>query len=73
MRRMFGFLIGFLSAVWSALSLPCCLPLNRVNTCATELRDRGQNFLNDVRHSADARRIELRGPARRPARTRDEF
>ena len=26
-----------------------------------QLRDRGQGFMNEVRHAADSRRIELRG------------
>ena len=60
MRRMFGFLIGVFvgSLVGSVIAL--MLAPESGETLRSQLRDRGQNFLNDVRHSADARRIELR-------------
>ena len=42
-------------------------------TLRGQIRDRGQNFLNDVRHSADARRIELRGRLDSLRAPRNEF
>ena len=60
MRRMFGFLIGIfvgglVGAVVALLLAPESGEQRRGN-----LRSRGKIFLNDIRHSADARRIELR-------------
>ena len=60
MRRMFGFLIGILTGalvggVWALLLAP-----ESGEQLRGQLRDRGQVFMNDVRHSADSRRIELR-------------
>ena len=60
MRRMFGFLIGIFvgSLVGSVIAL--LLAPQSGEMLRGQLRDRGQVFVNDIRHSADARRIELR-------------
>ncbi|MBM4426612.1 MAG: YtxH domain-containing protein [Chloroflexi bacterium] len=73
MRRMFGFLIGIFvgSLVGSVIAL--LLAPESGEQLRAELRDRGQSFLNDVRHSADARRIELRGRLDSLRSPRDEF
>jgi gas vesicle protein len=73
MRRMFGFLIGIFvgSLVGSVIAL--LLAPESGEQLRAELRDRGQHFLNDVRHSADARRIELRGRLDSLRSPRDEF
>lgn len=60
MRRMFGFLIGVFvgSLVGSMIAL--LLAPESGEHLRSQIRNRGQNFVNDIRHSADARRIELR-------------
>lgn len=60
MRRMFGFMIGIFvgSLVGSMIAL--LLAPDSGQRLRIQLRERGQNFANDIRHSADARRIELR-------------
>lgn len=60
MRRMFGFLIGIFvgSLVGSMIAL--LLAPESGEDLRGRLRERGQGLLNDVRHSADSRRIELR-------------
>jgi gas vesicle protein len=57
---MFGFLIGIFvgSLVGSVIAL--LLAPQSGETLRAQLRERGQVFVNDIRHSADARRIELR-------------
>lgn len=60
MQRMFGFLIGtFVGALVGAIVALLLAPESGENL-RNQLRDRGQGFVNDIRHSADSRRIELR-------------
>ncbi|MDO9300451.1 MAG: YtxH domain-containing protein [Anaerolineales bacterium] len=61
MRRMFGFLIGILvgAAVGSTIAL--LLAPEAGEKLRGQLRERGQGLMNEVRHAADSRRIELRG------------
>lgn len=61
MRRMFGFLIGILTGSLVGATIALLLAPESGENLRGQLRDRGQTFLNDVRHSADVRRIELRG------------
>jgi len=60
MRRMFGFIIGIFvgSLVGSMVAL--LLAPESGEKLRSQLRDRGQGFVNNVRHAADSRRIELR-------------
>lgn len=60
MRRMFGFLIGIFTGALVGGVLALLLAPESGERLRGQLRDRGQVFLNDVRHSADSRRIELR-------------
>ncbi len=60
MRRMFGFLIGILAGALVGGVMALLLAPESGEQLRGQLRDRGQVFLNDVRHSADTRRIELR-------------
>jgi gas vesicle protein len=73
MRRMFGFLIGVFvgSLVGSVIAL--LLAPESGEELRAELRARGQNFLNDVRHTADSRRIELRHRLETLRAPREEF
>jgi gas vesicle protein len=57
---MFGFLIGiFVGSLVGSMIALLLAPESGENLRA-QLRNRGQGFMNDIRHSADARRIELR-------------
>lgn len=60
MRRMFGFLIGIFvgSLVGSVIAL--LLAPESGEELRNEIRARGQNFMGEIKHSADSRRIELR-------------
>ena len=61
MRRMFGFLIGILVGSLVGSTIALLMAPESGDELRGKLRDRGQSFLNDVRHAADSRRIELRG------------
>jgi hypothetical protein len=60
MRRMFGFLIGIAVGGLVGGSIALLLAPEAGEELRGQLRERGQNFFNDVRHAADERRIELR-------------
>ena len=60
MRRMFGFLIGITVGGLVGSTIALLLAPESGEELRGQLRDRGQNFFNDVRHAADERRIELR-------------
>lgn len=60
MRRMFGFLMGiFVGGLVGAVMALLLAPESGENL-RNQIRERGQGFINDIRHSADSRRIELR-------------
>jgi gas vesicle protein len=61
MRRMFGFLIGILVGSLVGSTIALLMAPESGEELRGKLRDRGQGLLNDVRHAADSRRIELRG------------
>lgn len=57
---MFGFLIGtFVGALVGAVVALLLAPESG-ESLRNQLRQRGQGFMDDIRHSADSRRIELR-------------
>ncbi len=60
MRRMFGFLIGIAVGGLVGSTIALLLAPDSGEELRVQLRERGQNFFNDVRHAADERRIELR-------------
>ena len=60
MRIMFGFLIGIFAGGLVGGVLALLLAPESGEKLRGQLRDRGQVLMNDVRHSADSRRIELR-------------
>ncbi|MGZ9226831.1 MAG: YtxH domain-containing protein [Anaerolineales bacterium] len=60
MRRMFGFLIGIAVGGLVGSTIALLLAPEAGEELRSQLRERGQNFYNDVRHAADERRIELR-------------
>ncbi len=61
MRRMFGFLIGIFVGALVGSTVALLLAPESGENLRGQIRDRGQGFVNDVRHAADSRRIELRG------------
>lgn len=73
MRRMFGFLIGIFTGALVGAVIALLLAPESGENLRGQLRDRGQNFLSDIRHSADARRIELRGRLESLRAPREEF
>lgn len=60
MRRMFGFFIGILVGGLVGSTVALLLAPESGEALRSQLRERGQNFLADVRNAADSRRIELR-------------
>jgi gas vesicle protein len=60
MRRMFGFMIGILVGALVGSTVALLMAPESGEQLRGEIRERGQNFVNEIRHSADARRIELR-------------
>jgi gas vesicle protein len=57
---MFGFLIGIFTGALVGGVMALLLAPESGEQLRGQLRDRGQVFMNDIRHSADSRRIELR-------------
>jgi gas vesicle protein len=60
MRRTFGFLIGIVVGGLVGSTIALLMAPESGDNLRTELRARGENFFNEVRHAADERRIELR-------------
>ena len=61
MRRMFGFLIGILVGALVGSTVAMLLAPESGEQLRGEIRARGANFMAEVRHAADSRRIELQG------------
>jgi len=57
---MFGFLIGIVVGGLVGSTIALLLAPESGEELRAELRARGDNFFNDVRHAADERKIELR-------------
>jgi len=60
MRRMFGFFIGIMVGGLVGSTIALLMAPESGETLRTQLRERGQNFLGDIRNAADSRRIQLR-------------
>lgn len=60
MRRTLGFLIGVVVGGLVGSTIALLMAPEPGDHLRTELRARGENFFNEVRHAADERRIELR-------------
>jgi gas vesicle protein len=60
MRRTFGFLIGIVVGGMVGSTIALLMAPESGEQLRAELRSRGENFFNEVRHAADERRIELR-------------
>jgi gas vesicle protein len=59
MRRMFGFMIGIVVGALVGSTVALLLAPETGEKLRSELRARGEILVNDVRHAAEARRIEL--------------
>lgn len=60
MRQTFGFLIGIVVGGLVGSTIALLLAPDSGEQLRSELRTRGENFFDEVRHAADERRIELR-------------
>ena len=60
MKRMFGFLIGVVVGGLVGSTIALLLAPESGDVLRSQIRSRGENFFNDVRHAADERKIELR-------------
>ena len=60
MRRMFGFFIGIVVGGLVGSTVALLMAPESGERLRNQLRERGQNFLADVRNAADSRRIQLR-------------
>lgn len=60
MKRMFGFLIGVFAGAMIGSTIALLLAPESGEELRAQIRVRGQNFSNDIRHAADERKIELR-------------
>ena len=60
MRKMFGFLIGVFVGALVGSTIALLLAPEAGDELRSELRERGQNFVGEVRQAADTRRIELK-------------
>ena len=60
MRKMFGFLIGVFVGGLVGSTIALLLTPDSGDELRSELRERGQNFMGEIRQAADTRRIELK-------------
>jgi len=60
MKRMFGFLIGVFAGAMIGSTIALLLAPESGEELRAQIRLRGQNLSNDIRHAADERKIELR-------------
>jgi gas vesicle protein len=57
---MFGFLIGVFVGGLVGSTIALLLTPDSGDELRSELRERGQNFMGEIRQAADTRRIELK-------------
>jgi len=60
MRKMFGFMIGIFVGALVGSTIALLLAPESGDDLRSQLRERGQNFMGEIRHAADTRRIELK-------------
>lgn len=60
MRKMFGFLIGVFVGGLVGSTIALLLTPESGDELRSELRERGQKFMGEIRQAADTRRIELK-------------
>lgn len=59
MRRMFGFLIGIMVGALVGSTVALLLAPETGEKLRGEIRARGEGFFGEIRHAAEARRMEL--------------
>jgi gas vesicle protein len=59
MRQVFGFLMGIMVGALVGSTVALLLAPDSGETLRNQLRARGETMVDDVRHAAEARRIEL--------------
>ena len=59
MKRMFGFLIGIFVGALVGSTIALLIAPESGEKLRNQLRERGQNFMNDIQHAAESRKIEL--------------
>jgi len=57
---MFGFVIGVFVGSLVGSTIALLLAPESGDDLRSQLRERGQNFMGEIRHAADTRRIELK-------------
>ena len=60
MRRMFGFLIGIFVGSLVGATIALLLAPESGEELRSQLRERGQGFMGEIKNAADTRRIELK-------------
>jgi gas vesicle protein len=60
MRKLFGFMIGVFVGSLVGSTIALLLAPDSGYELRAQLRARGQNFVGEIRHAADTRRIELK-------------
>ena len=60
MRKAFGFLIGVFIGALVGSTIALLLAPGSGDELRAELRERGQNFVGEIRYAAGSRRIELK-------------
>ena len=60
MRKLFGFLIGVFVGALVGSTVALLLAPEGGEELRGQLRERGQNFMGEIRHAANTRRIELK-------------
>ena len=60
MRKLFGFLIGTFVGALVGSTIALLLAPDSGDELRTQLRERGEVFMGEIRHAADTRRIELK-------------
>ena len=60
MRKMFGFLIGTFVGALVGSTIALLLAPESGDELRAQLRGRVQNFMGEIHHAADTRRIELK-------------
>ena len=73
MRRIFGFMIGILVGGLVGSTVALLMAPESGDELRSLLRERGQNFLGDIRSAADSRRIELRNRLETLREPREEY
>lgn len=59
MRQVFGFMMGIMVGALVGSTVALLLAPNSGTTIRSQLRARGENLMQELRHAAETRRIQL--------------